>query len=84
MRVGNRGAIFLSVTRGTAQLRLAIDIDSDPISGWISNRCGLLRSFHGWLELTSAIEAARVADPSLGELGKTPAERLGSIPGTKA
>ncbi|HUA04755.1 MAG TPA: hypothetical protein VMB27_12695 [Solirubrobacteraceae bacterium] len=72
------------MTRGTAQLRLAIEVDSDPISGWVSNGSGISKPFHGWIELTAVIEAARVADPCLGELGETPAERLGSIPGAKA
>ena len=77
-------AIFLSVTRGTAQLRLAIDVDSEPISGRVSYGTGVSRPFRGWIELTAAIEDARAADPSLGELGETQAERLGSIPGAKA
>jgi hypothetical protein len=72
------------VTRGTAQLRLAIEIGSEPISGWVSNDTGVSKPFHGWIELTVVIEAARAADPSLGRLGETPAERLGSIPGAKA
>jgi len=65
-------------------VRLAIDTGSEPISGWVSDATGVSKPFHGWIELTGVIEAVRAADPSLGELGKTPTERLGSIPGAKA
>lgn len=84
MRVASQTAIFLGVTRGAAQLRLAIDIGSEPISGWVSAGTGVSKPFNGWIELTSVIEAVRTADSSLGELGETPTEKLGSIPGAKA
>jgi hypothetical protein len=84
VRVGTRTAIFLSVTTGTAQLRLAIDVGSEPISGWVSYGTGVSKPFHGWIELTAVIEAARAAEESLAELGESPGERLGSIPGAKA
>ncbi len=46
---------------GTAHLSLAIDVDSDPISGSISNGCHVERPFTGWIELAAAIEAVRSA-----------------------
>jgi len=84
VRAADQTAIFLSVTRDTTQLRLAIDIGSEPISGWVSNATGVSKPFHGWIELAAVIEAARAGDPSLGELGENATERLGSIPGAKA
>jgi hypothetical protein len=72
------------VTRGTAHLRLAIEIDSDPISGSVSNGTGDSRAFHGWIELAVVIEAARSADlAGAEELGEIQVERLGSFPGAK-
>jgi hypothetical protein len=84
VRIANRTAIFRSAMRGTAQLRLAIDIGSEPISGWVSNGTEELKPFRGWIELASVIEFARAADPAHGELGEAPTERLGSIPGANA
>ena len=72
------------MTRGTSQLRLAIEIGSEPITGWVSNGEGVSKSFHGWIELTAVIEAARGASGTPGKLGETPIETLGSIPGAKA
>jgi hypothetical protein len=67
-----------------AHLKLAIDIDSDPISGSVSNGGGDSKAFHGWIELVSVIEAARSDDPGAAEeLGEIPLERLGSFPGAK-
>jgi hypothetical protein len=70
--------------RGTAHLQLAIDVDSEPISGSVSNGDELMEPFMGWIELTAAIEAARsashacAASPAeVGVEGKT----LGSHPG---
>ncbi len=70
--------------RGTAHLKLAIDIDSEPISGSVSNGTGDSKAFHGWVELASVIEAARSAGPAgAEELGEIQVERLGSFPGAK-
>ena len=73
-----------SVRSATAHLQLAIDVDSDPISGSVSNGDELTEPFMGWIELTAAIEAARStshggeASPAeVGVDGKT----LGSHPG---
>jgi hypothetical protein len=72
------------VKRGTAHLKLAIDIDSEPISGSVSNGTGDSKAFHGWVELASVIEAARSAGPAgAEELGEIQVERLGSFPGAK-
>jgi hypothetical protein len=72
------------VKRATAHLKLAIDIDSDPISGSVSNGTGDPRAFQGWIELASVIEAARNANPAAAEgLGELQVERLGSFPGAK-
>jgi hypothetical protein len=49
--------------RGTAHMSLAIDLDSDPISGSVSNGCKVAQPFTGWIELVAAIEAARSASP---------------------
>jgi hypothetical protein len=43
-------------------MTLAIDVDSEPISGSISNGCHIERPFTGWIELVAAIEAVRSAD----------------------
>ena len=72
--------IVLTVTRGTAHLVLAIDIDSDPISGWVSNGCKASRAFQGWIELAGVIEAARTPEG----LASNGSETLGSFPGAKA
>ena len=71
----SRVGIVLTVER--AHLTLAIEIDSDPITGSVSHGPGISRPFHGWIELAGVIEAAR----SAGGLGYSPAETLGSFPG---
>jgi hypothetical protein len=72
------------VRSGTAHLRLAIEIDSDPISGSVSNGTGDPAAFRGWVELAAVIEAARSPDPAgAEELGEIQVERLGSFPGAK-
>jgi hypothetical protein len=78
----SRAGIVLTVER--AHLMLAIDIESDPISGLVSNGSKISRPFRGWIELATVIEAARNADTHAGAgLGKDPAETLGSFPGAK-
>lgn len=69
-----------SVERARTHLELAIEVDSDPISGSVSNGSPQSQPFNGWIELVAAIEAAR---SSAGLLG---GERqiLGSLPGAKA
>jgi hypothetical protein len=43
-----------------AQLRLAIDLVSEPITGWLSVDGETSRRFSGWIELAAAIRG-RVA-----------------------
>jgi len=76
---------LLTVETGTAHLRLAIDVDSDPITGSVCNGTGHMRPFSGWIELVSVIEAARRPDPSAGagEPRANGAQTLGSFPGAK-
>jgi hypothetical protein len=42
-----------------AHLELAIELDSDPISGSVADEHGEPRRFRGWIELVAAIEDAR-------------------------
>jgi hypothetical protein len=70
--------------RGTAHLELAIDLDSDPITGSVSNRTHGLRPFKGWIELVAAIEAARSSTEHPGDLDEAERQTLGSFPGAKA
>ena len=65
---------------------LAIDVDSDPISGSVSNGTEVSTPFTGWVELASMIEAARSATPGRAPArpqGRPRCERLGSFPGAK-
>jgi hypothetical protein len=64
------------VTERATQLKLAVDVGSDPITGSVVVAGGDPRSFCGWIELVAEIEAARhnggrvgagVADPSWPE-----------------
>jgi hypothetical protein len=54
-------------------------IDSDPITGRVSNGIKASRPFQGWIELAEVIEAARQPE-GLGDDGS---ETLGSFPGAK-
>ena len=59
---------------------LDLDLDATPIAGYITTEREPRRPFHGWLELSSAIEAHRAAGP--GNTG--PSERtLASLPSTR-
>jgi len=68
------------VERATARLELAIEVDSDPISGSVSNGSRESQPFNGWIELVAAIEAAR----SSASLHGGERQTLGSVPGAKA
>ncbi|HET6865117.1 MAG TPA: hypothetical protein VFH80_04305 [Solirubrobacteraceae bacterium] len=70
--------------RATARLELAIEVDSDPISGSVSNGSRHSQPFIGWIELVVAIEAARSSAALLGGPGGTERQTLGSLPGAKA
>jgi hypothetical protein len=83
------------VERARTHLELAIEVDSDPIRGSVSNGDRQWQPFSGWIELVAAIEAARsaaeiVAAPgeaarSSAEIVAAPGEggmqTLGSVPG---
>jgi hypothetical protein len=77
-------ATFLAVARDTEHLELSIEVDSDPISGWVSNGAYGTRPFSGWIELVAAIEAARCPVAGAGRSGETESETLGWLPGAKA
>jgi hypothetical protein len=48
------------MTGRCAELKLLIEIDSDPIAGSVSGESGEPQLFCGWMELVAAIEAARL------------------------
>jgi hypothetical protein len=75
---------FLPVTSPTAHLELSIDVESDPISGSVSNGAHGPRPFTGWIELVAAIEAARSSVAGAGGSSETDSETLGSVPGANA
>ena len=50
-----------------AQMLLAIDLASEPITGSVSIDGQASRRFNGWIELTAAIEAARRSKPGTGQ-----------------
>lgn len=85
MRSASATVILLTVETGTAHLRLAIDVDSDPISGSVCNGTGYATRFAGWIELVSVIETARRPDPraGAGEPSESGVQTLGSFPGAK-
>ena len=47
------------MTERATQLKLAVDVGSDPITGSVVVGAGDPRSFCGWIELVAEIEAAR-------------------------
>ncbi len=60
----------------SSQLHLAIEIESDPISGAVSVGDGEARPFRGWIELVATIEGARTrCEPNL-TLGWMPGAEL--------
>ena len=72
------------MARATRHLELAIDIDSDPISGSVSNGTRRSQAFTGWVELVEAIEAARTSAALVESLAEAGEQTLGSLPGAKA
>lgn len=74
----------MTMRRGTAHLELAIDVDSDPITGSVSNGSKLGQPFTGWMELVAAIEAARCPVPICEPDPQVGLKTLGSLPGAKA
>jgi hypothetical protein len=69
------------VIRATRHLELAIDIDSDPITGSVTDGAETSRPFTGWIELVAAIEAARSSEHPVGSPGNGNGKILGSTPG---
>jgi hypothetical protein len=71
---------------GTTHLQLLIEVDSDPITGSVSNGDAVEQRFTGWIELVAVLEAARtggpISDPQppVRERGE---KTLGSLPGAK-
>jgi hypothetical protein len=63
------------VETGSAQLNLAIDLDSEPISGSVIGSNGEPRRFNGWIDLVELIEEARASAAQ--------AQTLGWLPGAK-
>jgi hypothetical protein len=59
-------------------LRLNIEVGSDPISGWVEREGRESSRFSGWIELVAMIESARASRHAGHE------QRLGSFPGAKA
>jgi hypothetical protein len=72
------------VERATARLELAIEVDSDPISGSVSNGDRHSQPFIGWIELVAAIEATRSSIALVGTSGQPGVKTLGSLPGANA
>ncbi len=50
---------MITAVAGFAHLQLAIEIDSDPITGVVSVGAGAPEQFSGWIELVAAIESVR-------------------------
>ena len=68
-------------------MQLAIDVDSDPITGSVANGSQRAQPFSGWIELVAAIEAARSPTPALKGWeaeGEIEVKTLGALPGAKA
>lgn len=66
---------------GTAHLRLAIEVDSDPIRGSVASDCEGAQPFTGWIELVAAIEEARRAPeaPVDEDAGAEAGARVGAL-----
>ena len=47
--------------KGWARLQLELDLAAEPIGGTLTDDREVTTPFHGWLQLTEAIEAARTA-----------------------
>jgi hypothetical protein len=69
------------VRRTTTHLELAIDIDSDPITGSFSQGAENSQPFAGWIELVAAIEAARSSEHPAEGAENGNRKTLGSTPG---
>jgi hypothetical protein len=56
------------------RLLLEFDLDAEPIGGVVTDQRGAEQAFHGWLQLTEAIEAARLMGQA--ELPRSEAQRV--------
>lgn len=75
------------MTRATRHLQLAIEVDSDPITGSVSNGTHRSQPFSGWIELVAAIEEVRASGHGCGgseECSAVVGQTLGGFPGAKA
>ena len=66
---------------------MAIEVDSDPISGSVSNGTHRSQQFSGWIELVAAIEAVRSSGHAPTGYLQAPGagdKRLGFLPGANA
>jgi hypothetical protein len=69
------------VERTTTHLELAIEVDSEPISGSVSTGTRDSQPFNGWIELVAAIEAARSSVAMVTGPGEAERQTLGVHPG---
>jgi hypothetical protein len=69
------------VERATAHLELAIEVDSEPISGSVSNGTRQAQPFNGWIELVAFIEAARRSADLVAGSRQDERQTLGVLPG---
>jgi hypothetical protein len=51
---------MLAMAGRSAELKLTIEVDSDPITGSVTGGTGEPRLFCGWMELVAVIEAVRL------------------------
>jgi hypothetical protein len=65
-------AIISAMSRRAAQMKLSIEIGSEPISGSVSVSGGNSQQFCGWIELVETIELARETGSSGGDEGFGP------------
>lgn len=70
-------AILSTVLESRIDLELSIEVDSDPITGYLrAGEAAEPRPFSGWVELSGAIEQVRQGSPPDDET-------LGGDPGAK-
>jgi hypothetical protein len=73
-----------AVERATTHLAVAIDVDSDPITGFVSDGMHGSQPFRGWVELVAAIEAVRSSRDPRADMGDSETQTLGLFPGANA
>jgi hypothetical protein len=60
VRRSDDSSIVIVVVPRTTPVKLEIEVDSDPISGLVELDAQSPVRFTGWIELTGALESARV------------------------